>query len=59
MTLLPELVLPPRGFTVLPVPVERGIFAVTRVADRARPSIQALLGAMREAAGRTDGAGRS
>jgi DNA-binding transcriptional LysR family regulator len=59
VTLLPQLVLPPSGFTVLPVPVERAVFAVTRAADRARPSTQALLGAVREAVGRTERGARS
>src|SRR4051794_24761399 len=55
VTLLPDLVLPGRhpGVAVRPIagdPVSRAIFAVTRTTDAARPSTQALLGALREAA---------
>ena len=56
MTLLPELALPDpvpgvavRRFAERPV--ERAISAVTRAADAARPSTQALLAAIRAAAG--------
>jgi DNA-binding transcriptional LysR family regulator len=52
-TLLPELPLAGRELdvTVLPIgAVSRAIFAVTRVVDAARPSTQALLGAVRRAA---------
>jgi DNA-binding transcriptional LysR family regulator len=55
VTLLPELVLPGRhvGIALRPIaenPVGRTIFAVTRAADSARPSTQALLAAVRNAA---------
>jgi DNA-binding transcriptional LysR family regulator len=55
VTLLPELPLPERypGIVVRPVadgPFSRAIFAATRAADAARPSTQALLGAVRDAA---------
>jgi DNA-binding transcriptional LysR family regulator len=57
VALLPDLVLPGRhsGVTLRAIaeaPVTRAIFAATRTADAARPSMQALLGAIRkEAAG--------
>jgi DNA-binding transcriptional LysR family regulator len=55
VTLLPDLVLPGRraGTAVRDVDggaVHRTIYAVTRTADSARPSTQALLAAMRTAA---------
>jgi DNA-binding transcriptional LysR family regulator len=55
VTLLPDLVLPGRhaGIALRPVaesPVGRTIFAVTRAADVERPSAQALLAAVRNAA---------
>jgi DNA-binding transcriptional LysR family regulator len=53
VTLLPELPLAGRvpGVEVRPLgPVSRTIFAVTRSADAARPSTQALLAAVRDAA---------
>jgi DNA-binding transcriptional LysR family regulator len=55
VTLLPDLVLPGRhpGIALRPIagrPLERAILAVTRAADAARPSIQALLAAIRGAA---------
>jgi DNA-binding transcriptional LysR family regulator len=55
VTLLPDLVLPGRhpGVAVRPIagdPVSRAIFAVTRATDAARPSTQALVCAVREAA---------
>jgi DNA-binding transcriptional LysR family regulator len=55
VTLLPELPLSdaPRGVAVRPIaeaPVSRAIFAVTRAADAARPSTQAALTAVRDAA---------
>jgi DNA-binding transcriptional LysR family regulator len=55
VALLPDLALPPRrpGIAVRAIAdafVDRAIFAVTRVADASRPSMQALLGAIREAA---------
>jgi DNA-binding transcriptional LysR family regulator len=55
VTLLPALPLPrrPPGValrTIAGGPVTRGIFAATRAADGARPSTQALLGAIRGAA---------
>jgi DNA-binding transcriptional LysR family regulator len=55
VTLLPDLVLPGRhpGIALRPVaddPVRRAIVAVTRAADAARPSTQALLAAARNAA---------
>jgi DNA-binding transcriptional LysR family regulator len=55
VTLLPELPMPSRrqGLAVRSIaegPVDRAIFAVTRIADAARPSIQALLTAVRGAA---------
>jgi DNA-binding transcriptional LysR family regulator len=55
VTLLPELPLPRRraGLTVRPIAegsVSRAIFAATRAADAARPSTQALLAAVRDAA---------
>jgi DNA-binding transcriptional LysR family regulator len=54
VTLLPDLVLPGRhpGVTlrsIAGVQVRRAVFAVTRAADAARPSTQALLAAMRDA----------
>ena len=55
VTLLPDLVLPGRhaDIALRPIaegPVARTIFAVTRAADAARPSTQALLAAVRDAA---------
>jgi DNA-binding transcriptional LysR family regulator len=55
VTLLPDLVLPDRhpGVTVRPLaegPVVRAIFAVTRATDAARPSTQALVAAVQDAA---------
>jgi DNA-binding transcriptional LysR family regulator len=55
VTLLPELPMPGRqpGATlrrIADAPVNRGIFAVTREADAARPSTRALLAAVRDAA---------
>jgi DNA-binding transcriptional LysR family regulator len=55
VTLLPDLVLPsrPAGIALRDIaeaPVDRGIFAVTRAADDARPSTQALVAAVRAAA---------
>jgi DNA-binding transcriptional LysR family regulator len=55
VALLPDLPLPPRypGVAVRSMaegPVHRAIFAATRTADAARPSTQALLAAVREAA---------
>jgi DNA-binding transcriptional LysR family regulator len=55
VTLLPDLVLPGRhpGIALRPIaedPVGRAIFAVTRAADAARPSTQALVAAVRNAA---------
>ena len=55
VTLLPALVLSPRraGVTVRGIAdhaIERSVHAVTRAADDARPSTQALLAAVREAA---------
>jgi hypothetical protein len=55
VTLLPGLVLPGRhpGIAlrgIAEASVERGVFAVTRVTDRARPSTQALLAAVRDVA---------
>jgi DNA-binding transcriptional LysR family regulator len=55
VTLLPDLVLPGRypGIALRPLaedPVSRAIFAVTRAADAARPSTQALVAAVRNAA---------
>jgi DNA-binding transcriptional LysR family regulator len=55
VALLPDLPLPPRypGIAVRPIaegPIDRAIFAVTRVADAARPSTQALVAAVRTAA---------
>jgi DNA-binding transcriptional LysR family regulator len=54
LTLLPELALPQRdpALALRPFtqpPLTRGIFAVVRTADAARPSTQALLGAVRHA----------
>jgi DNA-binding transcriptional LysR family regulator len=54
VTLLPELPLPARhpGIALRAIaerPVVRQIFAATRAADAARPSTQALLGAVRDA----------
>jgi DNA-binding transcriptional LysR family regulator len=48
VALIPDLALPARhpGVTLLPTPVARRILAVTRTADAARPSIQALLAAL-------------
>jgi DNA-binding transcriptional LysR family regulator len=56
VTLLPDLVVPGRHpgvvlRSVAEAPVSRAIFAVTRAADAARPSTQALLAAVRDAAG--------
>ncbi len=55
VALLPDLALPQRqpGITLRAIAdasVDRAIFAVTRVADTARPSMQALLAAVRDAA---------
>ena len=55
VTLLPELVAPEAqpGVVARPIaeaPVHRTIFAATRAADAERPSVQALLGAVRAAA---------
>ena len=55
VTMLPDLPLPDRrpGLALRAIaeePVNRAIFAATRAADAARPSTQALLGAMRDAA---------
>ena len=55
VTLLPGLPMPDRhpGVAVRPIAegrVARAIFAVTRAADAARPSTQALLAAVRDAA---------
>jgi DNA-binding transcriptional LysR family regulator len=55
VTMLPELALParPSGVQLRPIaegPVSRAIFAATRATDAARPSTQALLAAVREAA---------
>jgi DNA-binding transcriptional LysR family regulator len=55
VTLLPDLVLPERhpGIAVRPVaegPLNRRIFAATRAADAARPSMGALLAALQDAA---------
>jgi DNA-binding transcriptional LysR family regulator len=55
VTLLPALALPGRrgGITlrrIAEAPVERAIFAVTRASDAARPSTQALVAAVRDAA---------
>jgi DNA-binding transcriptional LysR family regulator len=52
VTLLPDLVLPGRhpGVTLRPIAEEaigRAVFAVTRAADAARPSTQALVAAVR------------
>jgi DNA-binding transcriptional LysR family regulator len=54
IALLPDLVLPARhpGIALRPIaeaPVSRAIFAVTRAADAARPSTQALVAAVRDA----------
>jgi DNA-binding transcriptional LysR family regulator len=59
VTLLPELVLPGRhpGVALRAIaerPIERAIFAVTRAADAARPSTQALLAAIGDAVGGLD-----
>ena len=55
VAMLPDLPLPSRtpGVAVRPIaegPVSRAIFAATRTADASRPSTQALLAAVREAA---------
>jgi DNA-binding transcriptional LysR family regulator len=55
VAMLPELPLPPRypGIAVRSIaegPVSRAIFAATRATDAARPSTQALLAAVRDAA---------
>jgi DNA-binding transcriptional LysR family regulator len=55
VTLLPELPMPPGypGIALRAIaegPVGRAIFAATRATDAARPSTQALLGAVRDAA---------
>jgi DNA-binding transcriptional LysR family regulator len=55
VTLLPDLVVPGRHPGVVlraiaDAPVSRAIFAATRAADAARPSIGALLAAVRDAA---------
>jgi DNA-binding transcriptional LysR family regulator len=59
VTLLPDLALPARrpGIAlrrIAEAPVERAIFAVTRSSDAARPSTQALLAAIRDAAAALD-----
>jgi DNA-binding transcriptional LysR family regulator len=58
VTLLPDLVVPGRHPGVVlraiaEAPVSRAIFAATRAADAARPSIRALLAAVRDAAAAT------
>jgi DNA-binding transcriptional LysR family regulator len=55
VTMLPDLALPSRypgvaRRAIADGSVERAIFAVTRAADAARPSTQALVAAVREAA---------
>ena len=55
VTLLPELALPARApgvarRRIAGAPLQRAIFAVTRAADSARPSIRALVAAVRDAA---------
>jgi DNA-binding transcriptional LysR family regulator len=60
VALLPDLVLPGRhpGIvlrSIAEVAVDRGIFAVTRAADATRPSTQALVAAVRNAARLTRG----
>jgi DNA-binding transcriptional LysR family regulator len=55
VTLLPELALPARApglarRRIAGAPLQRAIFAVTRAADAARPSIRALVAAIRDAA---------
>jgi DNA-binding transcriptional LysR family regulator len=55
VTLLPDLVLPGRhgGIALRAIaegPVARAIFAVTRASDAQRPSTQALVAAVRDAA---------
>ena len=56
VTLLPDLALPRRARPASrcarspTAPVSRAIFAVTRAADAARPSMRALLAAVRDAA---------
>ena len=55
MTMLPDLALPARhpGVKLRDIaerPMHRAIFAATRSTDAARPSTQALLAAVREAA---------
>jgi hypothetical protein len=57
VTLLPALPLPERvpgvaARSIAGGPVSRTILAATRTADAARPSTQAVLGAVRRAAGR-------
>jgi DNA-binding transcriptional LysR family regulator len=49
VALLPSLALPAElpGITVRPTPIARRILAVTRTADASRPSIKALLAALR------------
>jgi DNA-binding transcriptional LysR family regulator len=61
VTLLPDLPLPPRyrGIAVRPIAegsVSRAIFAATRAADATRPSTQALVAAVRDAAAALPGA---
>jgi DNA-binding transcriptional LysR family regulator len=60
VTMLPDLVFSdrPAGIALRPIaerPVSRAIFAVTRTADAARPSTQALLAAVRREAGALPG----
>jgi DNA-binding transcriptional LysR family regulator len=55
VTMLPDLPMPPRhpGIAVRSIaegPVDRAVFTVTRAADAARPSTQALVAAVRTAA---------
>jgi len=55
IAMLPDLALPrrPSGIALRKIaegPVTRAVFAATRTADAARPSTQALLAAIREAA---------
>jgi DNA-binding transcriptional LysR family regulator len=58
VSMLPDLPLPPgghAGVTQRPIAegtISRAIFAVTRAADAARPSTQAVLAAVRDAAAR-------
>jgi DNA-binding transcriptional LysR family regulator len=54
VTFLPSLALPAEhpGVTVRPMPMSRRILAITRRADAARPSIQALLSALTQISAR-------